>query len=182
MRGIEYRNGCIFFYGNPAGYVDKDAAIMDTLFQNDELAKWLAKNNLTVRWADGVYERLANGVPDISDGNAVPLKNCRIWQLKPGSETWRDIASFGKALPEPDIQDYTVVYDGQLDTNDLEAIYDRFHEKCPQGFHGHPLSVSDIVELYSAEGSSFYYLDRTHFREVEFTTDDGPAQGMTMSL
>lgn len=181
MRGIELKNGCIVYYGNPAGYVDRDTAVVDTMFCSAELERWLTKQNLIPKWTDGVYERLANGAPGLSEENTVPLKDCRIWQLKPGAVAWRDIASFGKPLPEPCIEDYAIVYDGQLDTNDLEAIYDKFTEKLPHGFHGRPLSVSDIVELYSAEGSVFYYLDRTHFREVIFP-EDGPAQSMTMSL
>jgi hypothetical protein len=64
------------------------------------------------------------------------LKNCRIWQLRPGAAVWKDIVSFGKPLPEPALEDYAVVYDGQLDSNDLEAIYDKFTERRPPGFPG----------------------------------------------
>ena len=169
MRGIELKNGCIIFYGNPAGYIEKDAAVMDAMFQSGELERWLSRNHLTPKWTDGVYERLSSGsIPTTSDEAAVMLKSCRIWQLKPGAAAWKDIVTFGRPLPKPKIEDYTVVYDGQLDTNDLEAIYDKFTERRPPGFSGRPMSVSDLVELYDGGGSDFYYLDRTCFRPVEF--------------
>ena len=80
----------------------------------------------------------------------------------------KSIVTFGRPLPEPKMEDYAVVYDGQLDTNDLEAIYDKFTERKPPGFSGHPLSVSDLVELYDGNGRAFYFLDRTCFRQVFF--------------
>lgn len=182
MRSIEQRNGCIYFYGNPAGYIDRDGAVVDTLFQTSELERWLSKNQLTVTWTHGVYERLASGgIPHGSEVNAPILKNCRIWQLKPNAAAWKDIVQFGKALPDPNIEDYSMVYDGQLDTNNLEEIYDRFTERSPSGFIGHPLSVSDLIELYDSSGSAFYFLDRTCFRPVQFSEPE-QAQSMTMTM
>ena len=180
MGGITQRNGCVFYYGNPAGYIVKDAAVMDAMFQSDELERWLSRNNLPVTWTDGVYERLASGnIPTDSDESVPILRSCRIWQLKPGAAAWKDLVSFGKPLPEPDIDDYAVVYDGQLESNDLEDIYDKFTERRPPGFTGHPLSVSDLVELYDSGGSSFYFLDRTCFRQVAFPE---PEQGFEMNM
>lgn len=182
MGGIEQKNGCIFYYGNPAGYVDGNAAVMDAMFQNDELGRWLSRNSLASTWQDGVYERISSGnIPTAFDESAPILKSCRIWQLAPGAAAWKDIVSFGKALPEPELADYAVVYDGQVSTNDLEAIYDQFAERNPPGFAGHPLSVSDLVELYDHSGSAFYYLDRTCFREVEPTHPEQDFE-MTMTM
>ena len=31
MAGIEQRNGCVWYYGNPAGYIDRDTAVVDTM-------------------------------------------------------------------------------------------------------------------------------------------------------
>jgi hypothetical protein len=155
---------------------------MDAMFQNDELERWLTKNNLTARWTDGVYERLSiGGVPDTASESVPILKSCRIWQLCPGAAAWKDIVTFGKPLPEPELADYAVVYDGQLPTNDLEAIYDTFTERQPPGFSGRPLSVSDLVELYDNGGSDFYYLDRTCFRQVELSRPEQDFE-MTMTM
>ena len=54
VSGIEQRNGCVWYYGNPAGYIDRDTAVVDTMFQNDELNRWLSKNSLSPRWTDGI--------------------------------------------------------------------------------------------------------------------------------
>jgi hypothetical protein len=180
MRGIEQKSGCVFYYGNPAGYIERDTAVMDSMFRNEELERWLSRNHLSVTWTDGVYERLSSGyVPSQTDEAAVMLKSCRIWQLKPGAAAWKDIVSFGRSLPEPQIEDYAIAYDGQLDTNDLEEIYDKFTERRPPGFTGHPLSVSDLVELFDSSGSAFYYLDRTCFRQVSIPE---PEQGFEMNM
>ena len=183
MAGIEQRNGCVWYYGNPAGYIDRDTAVVDTMFQNDELNRWLSKNSLSPRWTDGIYERLSSGhSPSVAE-DAMPaiLKSCRIWQLKPGAAAWKDIVTFGRPLPEPKMEDYAVVYDGQLDTNDLEAIYDKFTERRPPGFSGRPMSVSDLVELYDGSGGNLYYLDRTCFRPVKFPGLEQDC-GMKMTL
>lgn len=70
MAGIEQRNGCVWYYGNPAGYIDRDSAVMDAIFQNDELERWLQKNHLSPKWTDGVYERLSSG------GVSMPADAC----------------------------------------------------------------------------------------------------------
>lgn len=168
MQGIEHENGCVFYYGNPAGYIDKGIIIMDLMFQTSELEAWLTRNKLPVKWTDGVYDRIMSGSLSINSEDGTPIiKSCRIWQLKPGVAVWNDLVTLGKQLPEPCIKDYAVVFDGCLGTNDLEVIYDMLTEKQHKGFCGYPLSVSDLVELYDDNGSVFYMLDRTHFRKVE---------------
>ena len=47
MLGITLKNGLISYYGNPAGYTDKEKAIVDSIFQNDELTIWLQSRSLT---------------------------------------------------------------------------------------------------------------------------------------
>lgn len=56
MPGITLKNGLISYYGNPAGYTEKDNAVMDNIFQNDELSAWLQSRSLTPQWTDGVME------------------------------------------------------------------------------------------------------------------------------
>lgn len=52
------------------------------------------------------------------------------------------------------VSDYNLVYSGETDTEDLEDIYCRFQFKV-DGFKGHSLSVSDIVEI----GGVKHYVD-----------------------
>lgn len=53
MQGITLKSGLISYYGNPAGYTEKDAAVVDHIFQTEELTGWLAGRGLTPKWTDG---------------------------------------------------------------------------------------------------------------------------------
>lgn len=185
MRGIELKNGCIFYYGNPSGYVEDDTAIVDPIFQNEEFSQWLSNRKLKPKWTEGVFERLSKeGVILINNERPVPLKDCRIWQLRAdispeckfiGYEELKE--SFG----EPDKNNYELVYEGEIETNDLESIYTKFNLNHPRGFTGHSLSMSDVVELYDDNGSEFYYVDRFGFKEIDFE-GKGQTQDINMSI
>ena len=185
MSGIEFKNGCIVYYGNPAGYLKEDKATVDKMFQSKEFEEWLADRNLEALWKDGVFERLSNGeeLTENSEGR-VPLKNVRIWQLKPDSDfelRFRSYDEIQNICGEPCIKNYEAVYDGELDTNDLEAIYSKFNMDHPVGFKGHSLSISDVVELYDDSGSAFHYVDRMGFKDIEFSNHE-QKHGITMSM
>ena len=127
MQGIILKNGLISYYGNPAGYTEKDTAVVDRMFQSEELTDWLAQRSLTPAWTDGVMERLVAGEQlGVSAENTAPLKNVRIWQLKPDTNVYKKFISLDemeKQFGAPDPADYSIAYDGQLGTNDLEAIF-----------------------------------------------------------
>lgn len=79
---IDNRNRLVF-YGNTVGYVKDDAAVVDEMFQTDELSRYLARLNLMPQWKEGVFDRLAAGeMPSEELGQ--PQKGCRIWQLRKG--------------------------------------------------------------------------------------------------
>ena len=185
-KGIEQRNGCVFYYGNPAGYVDQGTAVMDNLFRSDELEEWLAKRSLNVEWTDGVYDRLSSGVSTQIGETVSPLKYCRIWQLKPDVDIMMKFIGYKEMLErfgEPDRVNYSVAYDGQIETNDLEAIWSKFSRKAPTGFTGnHLLAISDIVELYDHTGSEYLYVDRTGFTPTKFTDEHKTGQTPRMTM
>ncbi len=172
MSGIEMKNGCIVYHGNPAGYIKEDRATVDKIFQSTEFEGWLSEKGLVSDWRDGVFERLSNGekAEELQEDEK-SLKNVRIWQLKADSDfelRFRAYDEVVKALGEPSIENYETVYDGELETNDLEAVYAKFNMDHPNGFTGHSLSISDVVELYDKSGSEFYYVDRIGFQKIEF--------------
>ena len=41
MSGIEFKNGCIVYYGNPAGYLQDGTATVDKMFQSKEFEDWI---------------------------------------------------------------------------------------------------------------------------------------------
>ncbi len=178
MQGITKKGGVVFYYGNPAGYVNKENAIMDSIFQNEELESWLQKKGLVPQWTDGVMERLLAGEQLAgSIEAAAPLKSVRIWQLKPDTDVYMKFISFDEMISqfgEPSPEHYGIVYDGQLETNDLEAIYTRCNINHPPGYRGHSLSMSDVVELYDSTGCEYHYCDRFGFQQIEFEPQNQP--------
>jgi len=185
MRGIELKNGCIFYYGNPSGYVEDGTAIVDSMFQNEEFSKWLGNRKLIAKWTEGVFERLSKeGVLFINNERPVPLKDCRIWQLRADISPESKFIGYEELkenFGEPDKNNYELVYEGEIETNDLESIYSKFNLNHPHGFTGHSLSMSDVVELYDDNGSEFYYVDRFGFKEIDFD-GKGQAQDMNISI
>lgn len=184
MRGIQLKNSCIFYYGNPAGYVEDEKAVLDSIFKSEELENWINQRKLIAKWTDGVFERLSKGGGDINDKEIAVLKNCRIWQLKTDVSPGRKFIGYEELMKnfgEIDSDNYGTVYDGEIESNDLEEIYTKFNLNHPQGFKGHSLSISDVVELYDSTSSEYYYVDRFGFKEIDFELEE-QSQDMKMTI
>ena len=185
MGGIEMKNGLLVYYGNPAGYVKDDRATVDTMFQSKEFEEWLSEIKFIPNWSDGIFERLSKGEQlGASLETISPLKSVRIWQLKSDSDLelrFRNYDEVLKVSGEPSKNNYDVVFDGELETNDLESIYTKFNMDHPSDFKGHSLSISDVVELYDDNSSEFHYVDQFGFKEIEFA-DQSHEQGMTLGM
>ncbi len=185
MGGIEMKNGLLVYYGNPAGYVKDDRATVDTMFQSNEFEEWLSEKKFIPNWSDGIFERLSKGEQLGSPLETIsPLKNVRIWQLKSDSDLELRFRSYDEVLKvsgEPSKNNYDVVFDGELETNDLESIYTKFNMDHPTDFKGHSLSISDVVELYDENSSEFNYVDQFGFKEIEFA-GQSHEQGMTLGM
>lgn len=181
MRSIDLRNGRLLYYGSAVGYRDGDGIVADPMFRREDLEGWLDRRNLEVRWAEGVYDRLASGQGPEKDGP--PLKALRIWQLRsdtPFEMRFIGLDRMNQEYGGPGPALYRVAYDGQAGSNDLEAIWNTFCRKELAGAD-HPLAISDVVELYDESGSDFYYVDRTQLVPVDFGGQEQTA-GMAMTL
>lgn len=68
---------------------------------------------------------------------------------------------------------YRMVYDGSVDAEDLESVFEIFNHNKPEGYGGRSLSVSDVVEVVRSEEvwPGCYYCDDIGFPEVSFDTD-----------
>lgn len=186
MSGIQIKNDRILYYGNTAGYIEKGKAVVDPMFENDELKAYLSNTKgLDVEWKSGVYERLAEGKFG-SESNAQLLKKCRVWQLRPDVDPMMKFIGYDELLErfgEPDPDNYRMVFDGEVDTNDLDELFAKFNLTHPSGYEGHSLSMSDVIELYDKSGSSFHYVDRFGFKEIPFQPPEQELhQGPTMSM
>lgn len=105
----------------------------------------------------------------------------RVYQLTlPAIEAhpfaFRSMETMQKAgFQQPPADSYRLVYDGELshpegeqDDDVLERIFSRCNDHLPEGYHGHSLSMSDIVELYDQDHRQFFYCDTVGFSPVEF--------------
>ena len=98
-----------------------------------------------------------------------------IYQIKrPTSDSEREIYRKYAFTPlewvdKVDLNRYTEVWTGK--TNDSENVYEIlehlftvFNINRPENFHGHSLSVSDIIEI----NNKYYYCDSIGWVEIEF--------------
>lgn len=71
---------------------------------------------------------------------------------------------------EPDSAAYDKVYSGDVKCRNLEDVFTLFNSRRPEGFRGHSLSVSDVVEVEDAAGITpgFYFCDSFGFKEIPF--------------
>ena len=71
---------------------------------------------------------------------------------------------------EPDCAAYDKVYSGNVKCRNLEDVFVLFNSGRPEGFRGHSLSVSDVVEVEDATSMTpgFYFCDSIGFKEVPF--------------
>lgn len=71
---------------------------------------------------------------------------------------------------EPDCAAYDKVYSGDVKCRNLEDVFVLFQSDRPEGFQGHSLSVSDVVEVEDAASITpgFYFCDSIGFKEIPF--------------
>lgn len=186
MSGIQIKNNRILYYGNTAGYIEKGKAVVDPMFENDELKSYLSNTRgFDIEWTSGTYERLAEGKLD-PEGNTQLLKKCRVWQLRPDVDPMMKFIGYDELLErfgEPDPDNYRTIYDGEVNTNNLDELFAKFNLAHPSGYEGHSLSMSDVIELYDDTGSTFHYVDRFGFKEVSFQPPEQELyQGPTISM
>ena len=62
---------------------------------------------------------------------------------------------------------YASAYSGELEkTFTLEEIFYIFNMEIPDGFHGHSLSVSDVIVLEEDMKKTAWFVDSIGFREI----------------
>ena len=66
---------------------------------------------------------------------------------------------------------YDKVFEGAVEADTLEGVYQMFNCDCPDGFRGHSLSVSNVVEIVGDKDAGFYFCDSIGFQRVEFDPD-----------
>ena len=180
MKQIYFRNGVLFYYGNPAGYITRGTMILDSLFEKAELLTFLKeKQNLEIEIREGVYDRLSEGTFENKQETqeiTSYVNSIRVYQLKQDSPVLMRFISLTerkkRGFGTPHRKEYDLVYEGETGELDLELIWEQFNRSPPKGFEGHSLSISDVVELSGKGISRYFYIDRTQFIEVSFEEEN----------
>ena len=65
---------------------------------------------------------------------------------------------------------YDLVFDGEIEAKDLEAVYAKFNLDHPAGYTGRSMSVSDVVEVVESTTckEGYYFCDSIGFKEIPF--------------
>lgn len=69
---------------------------------------------------------------------------------------------------------YDCVYEGTLPCDTLDEVYEKLNLDHPEGYHGHSLSVSDVVEICDKEDDplhGFHFVDSVGFVKIDFAVD-----------
>ena len=157
----------------PIGYYDGETVFLDSEFLGCGIGKKLIRRGLTVRWVPGLATGLGREKPPEQ------VRRVRVYQMKAEVEPARKFIPYARLYRQygginPD--DYAVVFEGQLGTDNPNELYERFNApQLPKGYRGHRLSVSDILELYNKSGSQCWYLDTEGFVKIEAEMKGGDA-------
>ena len=100
----------------------------------------------------------------LSDGAVIPF-------------AFRGIDRLHKAgYQQPPASAYQLVYDGDIccpmeqdEKTVLESIFSLCNNSFPEGYAGHSLSPSDVVELYDETSRRYFYCDTAGFVPVRFS-------------
>ena len=84
MKRIDIVDGILYYYGNPAGCVSGETAILDTMFQKEELIRFLTEKGIeNPVFRGGVYDQLSedSGTEKTITIDRKEPKKFRIYQL-----------------------------------------------------------------------------------------------------
>lgn len=106
----------------------------------------------------------------------------RIYQLDlPGAKVipfaFKEFDALIKAgFQQPPAAEYQMVYDGEIccpKSQDEQTVLGRIFNRCnasfPDGYSGHSMAPSDVVELYGDEKRRYFYRNADGFVEVQFS-------------
>lgn len=173
------KQGRIFLRKLAIGYLtDEKSAVVDFDTLGSYANRWLMQRGYKVEWKADVILELEQQMKAAPPEEEITV---RVYQMS--GRTLREkgflpydqtIQMFGMVDPE----DYHCVFEGNLHIQNLEDIFAALNQdKKPENYTGHSLSMADVVELVTREGSTFHYCDRYGFQEIPFQ----PQQTMTES-
>lgn len=171
MHNTKISNNLLLYNGNHAGFISSGRVTVDTMFHSKELEQWLRKKGYDVLWKEGVFLRLVDSADSFGSENSKGVKTVRIWRLRkdyPMEARFLYLSEFRKNFEEPAIHIYERIFQEEMGTENLEIIYQFLSGEGATGDFGYPLSISDVIELFDDQNSTFYYIDRYRFEVIDF--------------
>ena len=173
MKNIFFRDGILIYYGNPAGYLSEGKVVLDSIFDKEEIIAFLSeKEKLAVEIRSGVYDRLSEGGGMEMTVEASKGRRIRIYQLKQDSPFMMRFISLAerkkRGYDRPRREEYVRVYEGEIENYSLEEVWEKYGRRVPEGFQGHALSISDVIEFADGENSRFFYIEPSGYEEIRF--------------
>lgn len=175
MKRIYVQNGIVFYYGNPAGYLGDGTAVIDCMFQKEELVSFVKELGFLEHvFREGVYDRLSEGggVKETAEVSIGEGRRLRIYQLGQDSPIMMRFISLAerkkRGYDRPRREEYVRVYEGEIENYSLEEVWEKYGRRVPEGFQGHALSISDVVEFADGEVSRFFYVEPSGYEEIRF--------------
>jgi len=99
----------------------------------------------------------------------------RIYQIDPEKDKNQVLFLGLKTLSlknyQVDRKIYDVVFENEVNANDLEDVYTIFNINHPEGYIGRSLSKSDVVEVIEGNEETligFYFCDIIGFKKIDF--------------
>lgn len=156
---MDKRRQIIHQGGVPIGYITGRAATIDADFFGCAAGRELIRIGVPVSWKPNVANRLLLE----AEGQVGNAKHLCVYQLMSEITPEKKFISYEKLCElydGPHRTDYHLVYDGYLEFEDLDDLYEKLTTKAlPKGFVGRRLSMSDMIELCGDEDSTLYYVD-----------------------
>lgn len=177
MKNISFHNGVLVYYGNPAGYLLDGKVILDSLFDKEELKRYLKeKEQVEVEIRAGVYDRLTEGGLVLEAEVPKEGRRLKIYQLRQESPIMMRFVSLAerkkRGYEQPQRKEYALVYEGEIEKFDLEAVWEKFGRRVPGDFAGHALSISDVIEFADGDTSRFFYVEPSGYEEIRFGKEE----------
>ena len=96
-----------------------------------------------------------------------PSMKIRVFQLKEASPL--TFMNFEETSKRGGVKtkDYRQVYGGTVFAKDLEDVFRICNTELPYGYHGHSLSVSDVVEICDGKEKGLYFVDSIGYKKLD---------------
>ena len=101
------------------------------------------------------------------------MKNFKVYQLPvEHAAKFMGLEFVTKHNILPKLEDYKMVYEGEFEPqgeySEPDQLYMKFQGEKPEGYTGHSISMSDVVEI----DGKYFYCDDYGWEEVFFQTED----------